>query len=165
MSRMSVLALAGALALGSMAIATEASARGGGHGGGGGGGWSGGGGHWSGGGGHWSGGAAHFSAAPMGGAHIAAPMGAAHIAAPMGGAHIGASGAWGGSRWAGNHGGHFVHGGRFVHDRHFHRRFVFGLGLGFGPYWDYPYYDDCWQLVHVHTPYGWHWRRVNVCYY
>ena len=50
MSRFKVLALAAILALGSLTIATEASARGG-HGGGGG--------HWGGGGGQW-GGHAHF---------------------------------------------------------------------------------------------------------
>ncbi len=29
---------------------------------------------------------------------------------------------------------------------------------------DYPYYyDDCYQLRHLPTRYGWRWVRVNVC--
>jgi hypothetical protein len=30
---------------------------------------------------------------------------------------------------------------------------------GYGPY----YYGGCYRNVHVHTRYGWHWRRVWVC--
>jgi hypothetical protein len=93
MSRLSAIALAAALALGSISFATEASARGG-HGG-------------------------HF-----------------------GGGHFG--------------GGHF--GG-------FHRGFGgFGLGYGYGPGY-YSYYGGCWRTRRVATPWGWRWRRINVCGY
>ena len=58
----------------------------------------------------------------------------------------------------------------------------FGIGLGLGaaaasPYYGYygpgPYYygggpyayaGGCWRSRRVWTPYGWRWRRVNVCY-
>jgi hypothetical protein len=97
MSRMSVLALAAILALGSISIATEASARGGHIGGG-----------------RGFGGAAHFG----GGGHF-------------GGFHSG-----------------------------FARR-----GFGFGlPYYGLYAYNGCWRSRRVLTPYGWLWRRVNVCY-
>jgi hypothetical protein len=80
----------------------------------------------------------------------------------------------GGARWGG--GGRFVGGGgRFVgggarlahfHRGFGHRRFGFGFGAGFWPY--YAYADDygsCWRLRHVRTPYGWAWRRIYVCNY
>jgi hypothetical protein len=139
---MKVLALAGMLALGSLTIATAASARGGGGGGGMG---HGGGmamghtggmsmghaggmsmGHWSGGTGHWNGG----------------------------------MGRWGGTGWHG-HVGHFRP--FFFHN---HRRFfAFGFGSYYG-YPDYDYgYDDCWRPTHVLTRWGWRWRTVNVCGY
>ena len=77
----------------------------------------------------------------------------------MGGARFGGAGFGGGSRFVGGggHFGHFRHG--FGHRR-------FGFGAGFWPYYAYSgYYGGCWRLRHVPTPYGWVWRRVNVCGY
>jgi len=56
-------------------------------------------------------------------------------------------------------GGNFAVGGGRFHHRHFRRGF--GLfAFGGGPVW----WDSCWRLRRVWTPWGWHWRRINVCW-
>jgi hypothetical protein len=89
----------------------------------------------------------------FGGARFVGP-GARFAAAPFAprGMHI-----------AGLHHGPFFHHGHFFHHRHHFRRFAIGF-IGPYSYYDYPYYyDDCYQLRHVPTRYGWRWVRVNVC--
>ena len=73
------------------------------------------------------------------------------------GGHGGGHGArLGGGHWGGGHWG-----GGFRGFHGFRRGF-----FGFGPYWGgyYPY-AGCWRWRRVWTPVGWHWRRINVCYY
>jgi hypothetical protein len=54
--------------------------------------------------------------------------------------------------------GHFGHFGHFGGPS-------FGLSFGVAPY-AYAYDNDygCYRARRVWTPYGWRWRRVNVCY-
>jgi len=158
--------IAGALAT-TLALASPALARGGGHGGGFGGGHfggghGGGGGHFGGGGMHFGGGGGHFAAAHFGGARWGGMGGGPRFAA----AH------WGGTHWSGmNRGMHFAHAGfsprfsrvafhdrgHFFHHRFHHRfhRFAF-VGV---PYVYASYYDDCWRRAW--TRYGLQW--VNIC--
>jgi hypothetical protein len=50
------------------------------------------------------------------------------------------------------------HAGRsFRHGHRFHRR------GGYYPYY-YSGYRSCYRWRRVLTPYGWHFRRINVCY-
>jgi hypothetical protein len=50
-------------------------------------------------------------------------------------------------------------------------RYRFGrpyYGYGFLPFYaaaGYGLYNGCYQWRRVPTPWGWQWRRVNVCYY
>jgi hypothetical protein len=90
-----------------------------------------------------------------GGAHFG---GAAHIGG--GGARFIGSGParFGGARFVG--GPRF---GTFRHGFRHHRFFRRGLAIGFYPYYAYDY--GCYRLRHVLTPWGWRWRRVNVCYH
>ena len=124
--------IAGALAT-TLALASPALARGGGHGGGGFGG-----GHFGGGGMHFGGmgAGAHFAGANWGGAHWGGMNRGMHFA------HAGLSPRF--SRFA-------------FRDHRFHRfnRFAF-FGV---PYAYASYYDDCWRRVW--TRYGLQW--VNVC--
>jgi hypothetical protein len=55
---------------------------------------------------------------------------------------------------------------------HHHRRnfafAAFPFGFNDGYYNDYAYdydYDDCYQVRRIRTPYGWRWRRIDVCAY
>jgi hypothetical protein len=59
-----------------------------------------------------------------------------------------------------NGGKYNYYGGR----RHYRRGYGFGFypWVGFGAY---AAYDSCYRLRRVWTPYGWQWRRVNVCGY
>ena len=139
--------IAGALAT-TLALASPALARGGGHGGGFGGG------HFGGGGMHFGGGGAHFAAGHFSGARMGG--GPRFAAAHWGGmnrgmrfAHAGFSPRF--SRVAFHNRGHFFH-HRFHHRFH---RFAF-VGA---PYLYASYYDDCWRRVW--TRYGLQW--VNVC--
>jgi|APCry1669192647_1035423.scaffolds.fasta_scaffold27566_2 hypothetical protein len=73
-------------------------------------------------------------------------------------------GGMGGARFAAMHGAGF-HGG-FHH--HFRRFSPFFIGVGVPYYYDDYYYagysyDDCYRLTRVHTRYGWHWRRIDIC--
>jgi hypothetical protein len=162
--RSQILALAGAVAVGTAAMTTGAMAFHGGGGGGGGhfGGGGGGGGHFGGGGGGFGGhamalgGGAHFGGMVMGAprgstligprANSVGPM--ANFANPgMRGNRV--TGNWGGREWG--------HG-------HHHRHFVGGYGLygypdlGYDYYpdfgYDYAYGDDSCYLL---TPYGYQW--------
>ena len=123
-SRMFVLAIATALALGSMATAVEAKGgHGGGHGGKGGGG----------GGGH------GISRGVSGGGH------------GIGGfRRSGISRSFGVNR-------SFRVGRSFRHGHRFHRR------GGYYPYY-YSGYRSCYRWRRILTPYGWQFRRINVCY-
>jgi hypothetical protein len=131
--------IAGALAA-TLALASPALARGGGHGGGFGGG------HFGGGGMHFGGmgGGAHFGGARWGG---------------MGGGPRFAAAHWGGM----NRGMHFTHAGfsprfsRFAFHHRFHHRFNRFAFIG-APF-AYAAYDSCWSRVW--TPYGPQW--VNLC--
>jgi hypothetical protein len=61
---------------------------------------------------------------------------------------------WNGARWSGWNGGRWA-----GHNRHHHRFFRVGFGVGFFgyPYYDdYSYYDSCYQRIW--TPYGWSWQ-------
>ena len=152
--RKGVMAIAAALALGTATIATGVTAAP--HGGGGGGG--GGGAHFSGGGG--GGGASFGGNAHMGGAPMAAGP-------RSGGSFNGGASFNGGPRFSSGRlnsgtrfsGGNVAFNGGHFHHRHFHRGF--GLfAFGGGPVW----WDSCWRLRRVWTPWGWHWRRINVCW-
>jgi len=159
--RKQVIALAAALALGTISTAAMAQHHGNaGFGGGGGGG--GGAVHMGGGGGGaaMAHGNAGFSGGGGGGAALARPTGPSNFA---------------GIRGTGTQAniaprGNFAANG-FVrdHDRHF-RHFRGGAGLfAFGGplYDDYDdsYADGCWQRRLVPTPFGWRWRLVDVCDY
>lgn len=71
----------------------------------------------------------------------------------------------------GNFGGRgFVGRGNFAGHRFAGRGFRYGRGYGYG-FYGYPYafagygyYDGCWRLRRVWTPYGWRWHRIYVCY-
>ncbi|MGH6663483.1 MAG: hypothetical protein ACREB2_01080 [Pseudolabrys sp.] len=58
--------------------------------------------------------------------------------------------------------------GRDGRHHHHGRNFAFGVvpfGFYDGYYNDYAYDygDDCYQVRRVRTPYGWRWRRIDVC--
>src|SRR5579871_1886261 len=144
--RKGVMAIAAALALGTATIATGVTAAP--HGGGGGGGGA----HFSGG-----GGGAPMAAGPRSGGTF------------NGGATFNGGSRFSGARTGGTfngartlNGARTFNGGNFAFHHH-HRHFHGGVGLfAFGG----PYYDDygCWRLRRVWTPWGWHWRRIYVCY-
>ena len=138
-----VATLVAALALASAGIAGDALARGGG-----GGGFSGGGG--LGGGGH---------AGGFGGGGFAAHGGGGRVGGGFAESHMG------GEAGRGRMGSEF-HGERFAHDN-FHRDHDHRFRV-VGPFFDdYGYYDygsNCWQSERTHTPAGWRWHRVWVCY-
>jgi len=155
--RKGVMAIAAALALGAATMATGVTAAP--HGGGGGGG-GGGGAHFSGGG----GGASFGGNAHMGGG--GAPMAAGPRS---GGTFNGGATFNSGSRFSGARtfnsgprfsGGNFATGGHFGH---FHHRHFHG-GVGLFAFGGPGYWDSCWRLRRVWTPWGWHWRRINVCW-
>jgi len=148
MMRKLVLTLAAVFALGSVFLATEASAfgHGGGHGGGG-----------HGGGGFHGGGGAHFGGFHGGGIHFGGFRGI-HV----GGIH--------GFRLGGFHRAFAFHRGYAFHrpfafHRHyyaFHRHFFRPrVAIGVPYYW----HRGCWRWRHVLTPWGWRVHRVNVCGY
>jgi hypothetical protein len=159
--RKHMIALAAALALGTVSTAAMAQHHAGGGvnmGGGGGGGVH------MGGGGGFSGGAAmaHGNAGFGGGATFARPSGPSNFA--------GTRGTFNGTQ------GNFAPRGNFAangfvrdhdHDRFRHFRGGVGLFAFGGPaFYDYDYYaDGCWQRRLVPTPFGWRWRLVDVCDY
>jgi len=166
--RKHMIALAAALALGTVSTAAMAQH----HGGGGFGGGGGGGGVHMGGGGMGGGGAAmaHGNAGfgGGGGATFARPSGPSNFA--------GTRGTFSGTQGNFAARGNFAGRGNFAangfvrghdHDRFHHFRggvglFAFG-GPGFYDYDDY-YADGCWQRRLVPTPFGLRWRLVDVCY-
>jgi hypothetical protein len=165
--RKHMIALAAALALGTVSTAALAQHHGGGGAGFGGGGGGGGGGgvHMGGGGGGFGGGAAMAH----GNAGFAGGGGGAAFARPTGPSNFaGTRGTFAGTQ------GNFTTRGNFAgngfardHDRHF-RHFRGGVGLfAFGgpDYYGYDDYngDSCWQRQLVPTPYGLQWRLVDVC--
>lgn len=72
-----------------------------------------------------------------------------------------------GQRYSGTYQQGGVYYDKHGHRHHHRRHFVGGPFFGFygGYYNDYAYYDDCYQVRRVRTPYGWRWRRVYVCDY
>ena len=148
-----VATLVAALALASAGIAGDALARGGG-----GGGFSGGGG----------GGGGGFGGGGLGGGGHAGGFGGGGFAAHGGGGRVGggfAESHMGGEAGRGRMGSE-LHGERFAHDN-FHRDHDHRFRV-VGPFFDddgyYDYGSNCWQSERIHTPAGWRWHRVWVCY-
>jgi len=170
--RKGVMTIAAAVALGAATIGTGAMAA---HGGGGGGGHGGGGGGAGfSAGGHGGGGGASFGGnAHMGGG--GAPMAGPRASGTFNGGASFNSGARfnSGPRFSSGprfnsgprfSGGNFaVNGGRFGRFGHRHFRRGFGPGFGLFAFGGGPWWDSCWRLRRVWTPWGWHWRRINVC--
>jgi len=155
--RKQVIALAAALALGTVSTAAMAQHHGGGAGfaGGGGGGAANMGG---GGGAAMARGNAGFGGG--GGAALARPTGPSNFAGTRGGgtqANIAPRGNFAANGFVRDH----------DHDRFRHFRGGAGLFAFGGPLYDYDYYyaDGCWQRRLVPTPFGWRWRLVDVCDY
>jgi hypothetical protein len=149
--RKGVMAIAAAIALGAATLTTGAMAQHGGHGGGGGMGGHGGGGGGAAfsGGGHMGGGGGGMMGGRGGGSFTGRGGSFNGNFAARGGSFSGRSGAFAGRNFA-------------FHDGRFRGRRGFGFGFWGGPYWAYA--GDCWRLRRVWTPWGWHWRRVNVCW-
>jgi hypothetical protein len=116
---------------------------------------------------HRSGGFARSSGMSMGARSFAASRvgtsGARISGARIGGPRVGAR--IGGPRIAAAHvGGPRVYGGKFHGRKHFvHRKFRRHFAFA-GPIVGAYAYSSCYRWRQVLTPWGWQWRRVNVCY-